>query len=103
MSISKKTPEQLEGLKATLKAGPHIAKAYFDKNGNHFFNSYESDGKNYSRVEQQRVVTGYRGKETVVKTVDKPKPENEIAETLTRQQVLSYTPNEAKESKTSSK
>lgn len=103
MSITKKTPEQTSSLKATLQANAHITEVYFDKQGNHFFNAFAHEGKQFSRVEQERVVHGYRGQEAIVKTVGKVKAENEITETLSREDVLWYGTEELKEAKASSK
>ena len=89
MSVMNKTPEQLASLTATLKSQPHIQQVYFDKRGRHFFHAHEHEGKRYSRVDLERVVTGYRGQETVVKTVGKAKAENELVEAVPREQVLS--------------
>jgi len=90
MSITSKTPEQLASLTATLKSCPHIQNVYFDKQGRHFFHAHEHEGKQYSRIELERVITGYRGQEAVVKAVGKVKAENELVEEVSREQILSF-------------
>jgi len=98
-----KTPEQLASLSATLKSSPHIQKIYFDKQGHHFFHAHEHEGKKYSRVELERVITGYRGNEAVIKTVGKAKPEYELVETVSREEILSFETEIKTDSKKSSK
>jgi hypothetical protein len=96
MGIERKTPAQLQQLKDTLLACPHIEEVHFTDSGDHFFTVHElvekgkRTGRKYGYQKLKPVVVKSQGDRRVFKHESVHTPHTLISQTRTRDEVLAF-------------
>jgi hypothetical protein len=78
-------------LQNTVRGNAHIQTVYFDQNGDFFLNAHKHGSKFYHRIKKQ-VVTDRAKVNARPETIHEAKPEHELIESLTREEVLASKP-----------